>query len=414
MLVNVKITDGSISTHLAMPAVKELRDTDQRTLKLKISSKRTRGYWYVWFKKWHKVGEWPLIKTRDIRQDLDRIRIELANNNNKSVSANKFETCGDLITWYESRIVEDANLSDKRKNDVLSVIKCHLMPRLGEVPIDKLERNTLDKELIWPLQKVLSKSTISGVFQKLKAAFRRATKLQLIKLNPLSDIAIGDFGDFTPSKKGSKLKPVLVMALLDEMEEELPLFKMLVMMMLTLGTRIGETRKAKWSDITFGGQPEWLIPEDNTKTRKLHNIQLPNDLVNMLKQWRDYQLSRHYKGKYVFPNKSESGELTADEATKLIHGFSGGEFTSHDLRKCARICWAEQSTDYMVGERMLNHSVGKVAEAYLDSKVISLRKKALERHCSWLKTQNKNCFIVDIKVIQGNKEEQQKTSDSVA
>ena len=41
---------------------------------------------------------------------------------------------------------------------------------------------------------------------------------------------------------------------------------------------------------------------------------------------------------------------------------------------------------------MLNHSLGKVAETYLDSAASSLRLEALEKHVAWLEVQHPNHF----------------------
>jgi integrase len=95
----------------------------------------------------------------------------------------------------------------------------------------------------------------------------------------------------------------------------------------------------------------------------------------------------------VFPNHTDKACISSNEASAFIHEFSGGEWTSHDLRKCARICWAEQGTDFMVGEKMLNHKLGKTAEAYLDTTAKELRLEALTRHVEWLKVLKKDCFL---------------------
>jgi hypothetical protein len=56
--------------------------------------------------------------------------------------------------------------------------------------------------------------------------------------------------------------------------------------------------------------------------------------------------------------------------------------------------WAEQGTDFAVGEKMLSHKLGKIAEAYLDTKVTDLRLQALNTHVAWLLSLKKTCFLL--------------------
>jgi hypothetical protein len=43
---------------------------------------------------------------------------------------------------------------------------------------------------------------------------------------------------------------------------------------------------------------------------------------------------------------------------------------------------------------MLSHKLGKIAEAYLDTKVTDLRLQALNTHVAWLLSLKKTCFLL--------------------
>jgi hypothetical protein len=86
---------------------------------------------------------------------------------------------------------------------------------------------------------------------------------------------------------------------------------------------------------------------------------------------------------------------------RKIHSFSAGKWHSHDLRKCAHICWEEQGFDRLVAERMLNHELGKTTRAYT-GKAYGLRLADLTGHCKWLELQNKKCFSLGLNVVQAN------------
>ncbi|MFT6586064.1 MAG: integrase [Cognaticolwellia sp.] len=395
-LVRVLITDKSISSHVALPGVSVLRDEQNPLLQLRYKKNRAFGVWRILFRnKWHKVGEWPETKTRDIRNGFSNLISKIRNHQEAAAIKDCFNHVGDLIVWYGERKEDESELSEQRKKDIKSAIKCHLLPRLNGCSFDELTHAFLDRKIIWPLQKHLAKSTVAKLFRTLKAAFSDAAKQHLIENNPLAGIKITDFGDFMYRNKGTQLQPFMVAALLDELQDQKVMTKVIVMLMLALGNRIGETRTAKWSHMGVGANAVWVIPEECTKTHNSHTIHLPGDVVQLLNAWKKYQLSKGYKGKFLFPHVNNKECISANEASSLIHEFSGGEWASHDLRKCARISWANQKVDFMVAERMLNHSLGKVAEAYLDTTVEDLRLAALEKHCEWLKSNKSDCFILN-------------------
>ena len=391
-LITLKITDTAISANAALPSVARIRDSLNPLIQFRFSSNRAKGYWFVYYKKWQKVGAWPESKTRDIRQGFSLLISKVRNKQEANITKDCFGNVGDLLTWYEERKAGDAYLSHQRKKDIKSAVTCHLIPLLEQANFEDLTHAYLDTHFIWPLQKKLAKATVAKLFRTLKTAVYEACNLHMLESNPLVGMKITDFGNFISRPKGTALQPYMVQALLDELTEQKPITKVIVMMMITLGTRIGETRQAKWKNFYFGEQSVWTIPSSDTKTSEAHTIYLPKLIAEFLQQWKQYQESKHYKGKYVFPSVTEKECVGSTTASTLINDFSGGEWLSHDLRKCARIAWAEQGTDFMVGEKMLNHKLNKIAEAYLDTKVKDLRLEALERHVQWLLSLNKNCF----------------------
>ena len=393
-LITIKITDSSIAANAALPGVDRLRDLLNPLIQFRYSSNHAKGYWFVYYKSWHKVGEWPLSKTRDIRQGFSVLVSKISQKEEARITKDCFSHVSDLLEWYEERKSGDAHLSCQRKKDIKSAVNCHLITLLGGANFEDLTHAYLDKNFIWPLQKKLAKSTVAKLFRTLKSAFYDASNLHMIEHNPLVGMKITDFGNFISRPKGSALKPYMVQALLDELKDQKPITQVIVLLMITLGTRIGETRQAKWKSFYFGEQSVWTISASDTKTSEDHTISLPQDVAQLLLQWKQYQESKHYNGKYLFPNATDKNAIGSTEASTLINDFSCGEWLSHDLRKCARISWAEQGTDFAVGEKMLNHKLGKIAEAYLDTKVIDLRLEALNKHVSWLLSLKKDCFYL--------------------
>lgn len=391
-LITIKITDSAIAAHAALTGVTELRDSLNPLIKFRYSSNRSKGRWFLFYKTWKKVGEYPVSKTRDVRQGFSVLMQKITKKEEARITVDCLTNVGALLLWFEERKCADSHISVQRKRDIKSAVNRHLVPLLGDANFEDLTHAYLDRNFVWPLQKGLAKSTVSKLFRTLTAAFSDAHKLHMIESNPLAGVNIGDFGDFKNKPKGSALKPYMVQALLDELAEQKPITQMIVLLMLSLGNRIGETRQAKWKNFYFGDQAVWNIPGTDTKTGEDHTISLPVEVAELLLQWKKRQEAKHYKGKWLFPNATDKDAIGPGKASALINEFSCGEWTSHDLRKCARISWAKQGTDLAVGERMLNHSLGKVTEAYLDTKVTDLRLIALNTHVSWLLSLKKDCF----------------------
>jgi integrase len=401
MLVNERLTEKAIKRLVEQRPdfsclATTLRDTENRYLQLRFHTSGVKASWRILFKnKWVKVGEWPEVSVKAMRDQFTELLNAIRANNTRSVIVDELLLCADVFTWCLERLEDNAHIASQTRKDIKSAINCHLKPKLHALEISSLDKNRLDKHLIWPLQKELAVSSVGKVFRILKRIFRDAADLNRIKLNPLADIKISDFNITNDTIKEHKLKPRHVAQVLSDLSNQAPLVKVLIMTMLTLGTRIGETLQAKWLDVGFVDPCVWDIPAATTKTKKPHSIYLPKVYVQLLQAWRIYLAGSHYKGQWLFPNKEGSGPLLYNDAALLINDFSNAAFSGHDLRRCARSCWVKQKVDYMVGERMLNHSLGKAAEAYLGDDAQELRLVALENHCAWLLEQNGYCFFLN-------------------
>lgn len=391
-LNRVKITDSAISAHAALPGISVLRDTETPQLQVRFSSNRSKAAWRMYYKnRWHKVGEWPLVNTKTIRANFFVLYKQVMEGAETKLSSNCFVKVGDLLDWYGERMSENANLSTQRKKDIKSALDKHLKPRLGETDILDVDKNLLDKKLIWPLQKKLAKSSVVKKFHILKAAFKDAYDLDLLPSHPITGFKISDFGDFREDDKESLLKPRMVPAFLDELAEQPLAVRMVCMLMITLGTRIGETICAKWKCFNLTFDPAWDIPKADTKTKTPITIHLPKQLTELLAQWKAHQAALKQDTKWLFPNAKGDGPIDYESIRKQLHRFSAGEFKSHDMRKCARQCWEEQGVDGLVAERMLNHTLGKTTRAYT-GEAYEQRKQALANHADWLEAQNNQCY----------------------
>ena len=374
----VKITDAEIKRQAYSDAL-VLRDTDNRGLYLRFTKARDRASWYLVTKrKWNLIGSYPDLNAKQVVAALPAIRLRLEAGEGTSLS--KWATVGELLSWYAERMARDRNLSSKRKKTGASAIKCHLIPRLGELPLTSVDKATLDSQLMWPLQETLSIDYVRLVFQLLALAFRQAFKLGLIASNPMTSIKFSDFSKAKVGIKPSRLRGVQLPELLGQLLTVVmfyPAEGMLALMMLCHGTRIGETRQARWSHVSLA-EREWFIPAENTKTGVEHHLPLTDQVRKLLIRYREVQQARGYEGQFLFPSRNGTA-LSEGQASAVFAKLGGGEWTSHDLRKVARTGWADIGIDHLIGELLINHAMGHNVKVYIQSDVMARKREALEK-----------------------------------
>lgn len=374
----VKITEAEIKRQAA-GTVQDVRDLENKGLYLRFNKARTGGSWYLVSKgKWNPIGTFPELTYKQVVAALPSARLRLAAGEGASLS--KWDTVGELLDWFSDRMSRDRNLSAKRKNTGASMIKCHLKPRLGDFPLIGLDKATLDTLLMWPLQETISIDYVRSVFQLLALAFRQAAKLGMITSNPMAAIRFNDFSKAKVGIKPSRLRGVQLEALIGQLTKVMdtnPLDSMLALMMLCHGTRIGETRMARWAHISLA-EREWFIPAENTKTGVEHHLPLTEQVCALLTRYRDAQYARGYDGQYLFPARNGKA-LGEAQGCAVFRRLGHGEWTSHDLRKVARTGWADLGVDHLIGELLINHAMGHNVKVYIQSDVMSRKRDALER-----------------------------------
>ncbi|WP_443699254.1 tyrosine-type recombinase/integrase [Pseudomonas sp.] len=379
----LKITDAEIKRQAAGD-VRDLRDVENRGLYLRFTRDRARASWYLVAKgKWNLVGSFPDLSAKQVVAALPTIRLRLADGAGSNLS--KWVTTGELLDWYADRMSRDRSLSAKRKKTGASLIKCHLKPRLGGVPLTTIDKSTLDDQFMWPAQETIGIDYVRSAFQLLALAFRQAFKLRLISANPMKDIKFSDFSNAKVGVKPSRLRVTQLQDLIILLREAMastPADAMLALIMLCHGTRIGETRQAQWSHISLA-EREWFIPASNTKTGVEHHLPLTDQVRQLLINYRDIQWANRYDGQFLFPSRNGKA-LSEGQACAVFSRLGQGEWTSHDLRKVARTGWADIGIDHLIGELLINHAMGHNVKVYIQSDVMARKREALDRWCAYL------------------------------
>jgi integrase len=380
-------TDAEIRRQAGNAAVRDMRDARYPGVYFRFHKNRERGTWHlVVGKKWEKIAGFPELPVKGLINALPKIRERLAADPKASAAAGTLQTVGQLLDWFTARQSVDRSLSSKRRSTNTSIISCHLKPRLADIAVEDVDRSTLDKLVMWPMQAEMSLSYVRLMWGVLVVAFRQAEKLRLITANPIAGFKFTDFTKARIQPKPSRLRAVQLEEVIGELADgfdQHPQDCMLALMMLCHGTRAGETRQAQWSHFTLGEQGEWFIPTENTKTRCEHHLPLTHQVCALLERYRDWQSAKGYKGTYVFPARGR-GPISDSQACAVFTRLGKGEWTSHDLRKVARTGWTDLGVDFLIGEMLVNHTLTRNVQTYIHTSAELLKREALVKWHDWL------------------------------
>lgn len=378
--IGVALSDAEIRRHQNSD-VRQLRDPRYRELRFRYSTvDRSRGAWHVVIAgKWGKAGDYPGIGTKAMLATLPSILARRSADPKAASTISAWKTVGDLLIWYTNRMSRDRGLSAKRKASAQSALRCHLVPRLADIALSDFDRPSLDRLLMWPMQEQFALSFVRSVYGVLAVAFRQAARLALLDVNPMADLKFTDFVRTRIRPKPARLRgddlPPLLQVFAEQFEA-VPVATMLPMMMLCHGTRLGETRLARWKNINLTTR-QWFIPTDDTKTKAEHTLPLTDQACSLLQRYRATQVLHGYTGPFLFPGSNGSA-LSPSKACTVFASVSKGEWSSHDLRKVARTAWADLGVDYMVGEMLLNHAMKDLDATYIHTTAEGMKRKALE------------------------------------
>jgi integrase len=143
--------------------------------------------------------------------------------------------------------------------------------------------------------------------------------------------------------------------------------RLLGLLLLLFGTRIGETSCARWSAFDFKAKL-WRIPADETKTGQAHALPLTSLSVGVLQQHRLALSHRMKRCDYLFPKKSDHSQAqTAQAGSQKIGKLAQGQWSAHDVRKLCRTTWTELGIDHLIGELLLNHQPSQLDKAYIQT-----------------------------------------------
>jgi len=370
----------------AKPREKEYSLSDGAGLMLRIKTNGSKlwifNYTRPYIKKRANIsfGPYPdltLAKAREMRTDARALLVQ-----NIDPKEYKDQTALKAAEAYSNTFkhvalqhheVKKTMISVDHAKDVWRSIELHLLPKLGEIPIHKLNA----PQVINVLKPISAKSleTVKRLCQRINEVMIFAVNTGLIHHNPLAGISKAFE---TPAKKSMPtIQP-----------DELPdLMKALSVASIKLTTRCliewqlhtmvrpSEAAGTRWDEINIE-KALWIIPAERMKKKKTHTVPLTLQALSLL------QTIKPLTGQsdFVFTGDRNSqrptNSSTANMAIKRM-GFHG-RLVAHGLRALASTTLNEQGFDPDVIESCLAHvDKNEVRAAYNRAEYIERRTKVM-------------------------------------
>ena len=291
----------------------------------------------------------------------------------------RFTTGEWLRTWFE--LYSKPNLRETTQEQYTNFLEKHLIPNIGEIPLDKLTSLRLQK-LYQDLRTIgrvvqnnvecsgLSPKTVRSIHMVLHSALEQAVKEGLIKKNPTD----GCNPPKLERKEMKVIQPEQIGAYLQAAANRnvLPMFYL----ELTSGLRRGELLALLWTDLDLekksisvcksvrGSQGELKVSAPKTR-HSIRTVVIPRQTVDLLIQ----EHNLHPDNPYMFPSPV-TGTMYHPDAAGRIHrkllkeaGIEPVRF--HDLRHTFATLALQNGVDIKTLSGMLGHySSGFTLDTY--------------------------------------------------
>lgn len=360
-----KLNDAALRRWLRGGVTRDYRDPQYPELRLRATTDRSKASVFLVVNEggktvWQKQGVWPSMC---IKTFLDQLPVVMAKRSaGAEVLRGEFATVVDLLGWFLGHIEGNASFSHSWRANCKSVVSKHLLGMFADLPLAELSFVAVDLRLVKPmLAEGYSTNYIKSAVKIFKRALSAAADLRLVDGNALAGYRVEMSLKMGPSV-GTQLMESDLALLFAALRDAVRPVAMLFMLMLMFGTRINETRLARWEH--FAGD-YWFIPASNAKNRQEHRLPLTPTAKALLNQYLQWQVKN--VGKRAFLFAGDVGVISIRTAHYWSEQIRFKAFTSHALRKLCRTIIADMGVDTMVGERLLNHALPVLLRTYVHS-----------------------------------------------
>src|SRR5690554_418545 len=265
--------------------------------------------------------------------------------------------------------------------EVRRLFEKDVLPKIGKIAVEDVKKGhviaVVDAQLNRGVSR-MAKLTLSLIRQM----FRFAVDRDLIEHEPTASIRKSKIGG-KDVERDRVLSDDEIKTLVKQMPDAglLKTTELAVWIMLSTCCRIGELVKAAWNDIDLE-RSCWVIPKQNSKNGKAHEIALSGFAVKCFEELMQYT----GETTWCYPNSRKDASICPRSITKQISDrqvpeargphkgrsfkvqalvLSGGKWTPHDLRRTGATIMTALGVIPEVAERCLNHTEeNKVKRVY--------------------------------------------------
>ena len=301
--------------------------------------------------------------------ELSRLEQEAAQKEAEAAALASRQTVSQLFErWME---IDVSHRKDKG-TEVRRMFEKDVLPLIGQVFVADIRKGHITQVTDAMAARGVTRM-VKVVFSLMRQMFRFAVDRDIIEFDPSSSIRKAKIGG-----KETERDRVLSEDEIRQLTNALPSANLLktselaVWIALSTCCRIGELLAARWEYIDLE-QRTWLIPAENSKNGKPHQVHLSAFSVSFFQQLQEMTgLSP-----WCYPNRAETGPLCSKTITKQLSDrqrpsnsgtmsnrtnnaqalcLPGGKWTPHDLRRTGATMMTALGVLPEVAERCLNHT----------------------------------------------------------
>lgn len=324
-----KLKDAPMRRWLRGGVTRDYRDPEYPQLRLRATADRKKASLFLVVNEggktvWQKQGVWPSMC---IKTFLEQLPVVMAKRSaGAEVLRGEFVTVVDLLKWFLGHVESNRSFSPSWRANCKSVVSKHLLGMFADLPLAELSFVAVDLRLVKPmLADGYSTNYIKSAVKIFKRALSAAADLRLVEGNALSGYRVEMSLKMGPSV-GTQLMESDLGLLFASLRDAVRDVAMLFMLMLMFGTRINETRLARWEH--FAGD-YWFIPATNAKNRQEHRLPLTPTAKVLLNHYLQWQVKHVGKRAFLFPG--EDGAISIRTAQYWSVDIRFKAFTSHAL-----------------------------------------------------------------------------------
>ena len=268
------------------------------------------------------------------------------------------KTFNQLADYWEENRLPQQRAQDRDK----SVLKCHLRPAFGHLPLTKINLETVDA--LVRSRRHLSPHTVHNFLTMLISMLNGAIDLGWLRSKPRIKKPRISVDEFTYLKTEDEVRRFLEAA-----KAEGPVVLAMYATAVYTGMRAGELCGLRWEDVSLDRRLICVrrsYDKVATKNGDIRHVPILDPLLTVLKEWR---LQNPLP--YVFPN--ELGGMNRSSARilqEILHRvlerakFPKGYITFHDLRHTFASHWMMRSGDIFRLQKILGHKSPQMTQRY--------------------------------------------------